>query len=71
MKFAMGLLGAAGGAFVGDYLVEQFILRDSDDSPKGFITKAAGFGVDDVLRYGVIGLLACWGMTAASKLGGK
>lgn len=64
------LIGAGAGAFAGDYVVEKFILRESDDSPSGFITKSPGFGVDDVVRYVFIAAGALAGMKLAEKVGG-
>lgn len=64
------LAGAGAGAFLGDYVAEKFVLRDSDDSPSGFITKSAGFGVDDVVRYSLIAAGAMFGMGLLSKMKG-
>lgn len=40
---------ASGSALGAMFLIDRFVLRESDDSPTGFITKAPGFGVDDIV----------------------
>jgi len=57
---------ASAGAVAAMYVVENFVLRESDDSPKGFITKKPGFGVDDV----VMGLGVGLGVLLALKVSG-
>jgi hypothetical protein len=47
-------LAAGAGAWAADWIVNRFVLRDSDDAPSGFITRREGFGLDDVIRYTAI-----------------
>jgi hypothetical protein len=54
MLWKVGIAGA--GALAGLYLVDTFVLRESDDSKSGFITRAPGFGLDDVVMGLGIGL---------------
>lgn len=68
--FIVKLAGAAAGAFAGDYVAENFILRDSDDSPNGFITKSPGLGLDDAFRYSLIAIGAFAGMWVVGKVKG-
>jgi hypothetical protein len=43
------------------------VLRPSDDSPTGFITETAGFGLDDVVKYGVMAMAAVAAYHLVSK----
>lgn len=56
----MKYVGAAAGAFAGDYIAENFILKDPDGTT-GFVTKGPGFGLDDVVRYTFIAVGALAG----------
>lgn len=66
LRRVLRFLAAGAGAWAADWIVNRFILRDSDDAPTGFITRREGFGLDDVIRYTAIAFGA---MTAAHFVG--
>ena len=47
-------LAIAAGAVAGNFVAERWILKASADDPTGFILVADGFGMDDIVRAGVI-----------------
>jgi hypothetical protein len=44
----------AGGAVLGNYVAEKFLLKASPDDPKGFVLVQDGVGMDDFVRAGAI-----------------
>jgi len=66
LRRVLKFLAAGAGAWAMDFVVNRFVLRDSDDAPTGFITRRDGFGLDDVIRYTAIAFGA---LTAAHFVG--
>jgi len=63
------VIGAAAGAMAANLVLEKFIIKQTDDGP-GFIRAADGFGVDDVVRWALIGVGAVMGAKLGGKFGG-
>lgn len=44
------MLVLLGAAVIGNMLAEKFLLKSSEDDPRGFVMVAEGFGADDLTR---------------------
>lgn len=63
------VVGAGLGAMAANMVLENFLLQTTEGGP-GFIKVEPGFGVDDVVRWALIGIGATAGYKIASKFGG-
>lgn len=48
------MLVIAGGAILGNYVAEKFVLKPLDGSPGGFVEVQMGLGMDDLARAACI-----------------
>lgn len=56
---------ASAAVIAGDMLTDRFLLKDSPDDPTGFILAAPGFGMDDVAKGLIIGVLVVFALKFA------
>lgn len=74
MKFLKGFVVVFVLAFVANWAVEKWVLKDpADDSDSGFIVQSPGLGIDDAARAAGVALLVVLGGGLVRKLlgGGK
>lgn len=56
-----------GGALLGNWVFERWLVKNGPDDPSGFVMLADGLGMDDFMRAGSAAL----GIVAVSMLVGK
>lgn len=49
-SMAKDIMVLGGGALLGNWLFERFIVKESADDPTGFVLAANGLGADDIAR---------------------
>ena len=50
-----------------DWVLDRWVIKSDDADPQGIIVQAAGFGLDDVVRMGAIGLTGAAVVRGLSK----